>query len=67
MAKHDYRCRECDMWIEVERSILEEDDEAVLCDSCGEPMRKVYTPPGIVLRGRGWYKNPDSQEPHQPW
>lgn len=66
MAKYDYICRPCDMWIEIERSILEE-EEAVLCDACGEPMRKVYSPPGVVLKGRGWYSKPDNQEPTQPW
>lgn len=67
MAKYDYRCRDCDMWIEVEYSIHQEEEPVIPCDSCGEPMRKVFSNPGIVLKGRGWYSKPDSEGPLQPW
>ena len=55
MPKYDYRCRTCETWEEVERSI-HSDDQPVPCPTCQKDMQKVYGPVGIVLKGKGFYK-----------
>lgn len=55
MAKYDYRCRACETYHEVERSIHEEEIE-VPCPKCNTVLVRVYGPIGVVLKGQGFYR-----------
>jgi putative FmdB family regulatory protein len=55
MARYSYQCPKCDYYREVVRSMFE-DDLGQDCKFCEEPMNRVFTPPGVVFRGSGFYK-----------
>ena len=50
MPKYEYACKSCGERIEVKQSFV--DDALTDCPSCGGPLRKVFSSPGIVLKGR---------------
>ena len=52
MPKYDFACINCDIQIEAEFSI--HDNQRVECDKCGNAMAKVYTAPGAIFKGGGW-------------
>jgi putative FmdB family regulatory protein len=52
MPKYEFMCVDCGTHIEYEMSIVH--DTIPLCSRCKEPMRKVFTIPGIVFKGTGW-------------
>ena len=55
MPNYDYRCRtHTDIWTEVARS-FEERDDFPLCETCKEPMERVYSAPAIKFNGTGFY------------
>lgn len=62
MPLYAYRCRTCG----AEAAELFElgDAPAVLPFSCecGKPFKRIFSPPGIRLRGKGWAKHPDREE-----
>lgn len=53
MPKYDYRCGAGHQYEKREGF-----DAPPLqdCQVCGEPARRVLTPPAIVFKGSGWYK-----------
>src|SRR5438128_12634398 len=54
MPTYEYRCTECGQHVEVVQSFS--DDPLTECPACGGPLRKVFAPVGIVLKGSGFYK-----------
>jgi putative FmdB family regulatory protein len=54
MPTYEYACRECGEHVEVVQSF--KDDPLTECPACGGPLRKVFAPVGIVLKGSGFYK-----------
>src|SRR3954471_21691348 len=54
MPTYEYACKDCAEHIEVVQSF--KDDPLTECPSCGGPLRKVFAPVGIVLKGSGFYK-----------
>ena len=54
MPTYEYACKECGEHVEVVQSF--KDDPLTECPSCGGPLRKVFAPVGIVLKGSGFYK-----------
>lgn len=59
MAKYDYRCRECETYYEIERSIHDPESD-LACPVCTSTLTRVYGPVGVVLKGDGFYRT-DSQ------
>ena len=53
MPKYDYACFQCDTQFEYELSI---NHNKPFCDNCGYVMIQVYSAPGIVFKGSGFYK-----------
>lgn len=54
MPTYEYACQKCRIHIEIVQSFKDEPPEE--CAHCGGPLRKVFHPVGIVLKGSGFYK-----------
>src|SRR5436305_1648653 len=54
MPTYEYACKECAEHVEVVQSF--KDEPLTECPACGGPLRKVFAPVGIVLKGSGFYK-----------
>ena len=54
MPTYEYACKECGEHLEVVQSF--KDDPLTECPACSGPLRKVFAPVGIVLKGSGFYK-----------
>jgi putative FmdB family regulatory protein len=53
MPTYAYRGKVCDHEFEVRQSFS--DDPITECQVCGQPVRRVIHPAGIVFKGTGWY------------
>jgi putative FmdB family regulatory protein len=54
MPTYEYACTECGDRTEVVQSIA--DAPLTTCTVCGGPLRKVFSPVGIVFKGSGFYR-----------
>jgi putative FmdB family regulatory protein len=54
MPTYEYACTECGDRTEVVQSIT--DVPLTTCTVCGGPLRKVFSPVGIVFKGSGFYR-----------
>ncbi len=54
MPTYEYACRSCGTHVEVFQRIS--DEPLSVCGNCGGPLRKVFHPAGILLKGSGFYK-----------
>jgi putative FmdB family regulatory protein len=63
MPTYEYACKSCGEHVEVVQSFR--DDPLTECPACGGPLRKVFAPVGIVLKGSGFYKT-DSRATSKP-
>ena len=54
MPTYEYACKDCGEHVEVVQSF--KDEPLTDCPACGGPLRKVFAPVGIVLKGSGFYK-----------
>ena len=54
MPTYDYACTVCDERVEVVQRIT--DPPLTECPACGGPLRKVFSPVGVVFKGSGFYK-----------
>jgi putative FmdB family regulatory protein len=63
MPKYEYACKSCGERIEVKQSF--KDDPLTECPTCSGVLRKVFSSPGIVLRGPGFYRT-DHRSPYRP-
>src|SRR6266480_3976297 len=54
MPTYEYACKQCGEHLEVVQSFR--DEPLTECPSCGGPLRKVFAPVGIVLKGSGFYR-----------
>jgi putative FmdB family regulatory protein len=52
---YQYACTACDERLEAVQKFT--DDPLTKCEACGGPLRKVYSPVGIVFKGSGFYRN----------
>ena len=61
MPTYEYACTECGNRIEVVQSIS--DPPLTTCTVCGGPLRKVFSPVGIVFKGSGFYRTDSRGKP----
>ena len=54
MPTYQYACTECGERIEVVQRFT--DGPLTECPSCGGPLRKVFSPVGVVFKGSGFYR-----------
>lgn len=55
MPFYDYRCNDCNIIVEIYRSI--KDDSNVLCEICSEKMVRMFSDTTFQLKGGGWAKD----------
>src|SRR4051794_23644914 len=61
MPTYQYQCVSCGHRFEKFQSFSAEPVKA--CPVCGEPVKKVITPAGIIFKGSGWYIT-DNKKPN---
>ena len=54
MPTYEYACTRCGEHLEVVQSMSAE--PLTECPACGGPLRKVFSPIGIVFKGSGFYR-----------
>ena len=54
MPTYEYACTSCGEQLEVVQKFT--DDPLTVCPSCGNGLRKVFSPVGIVFKGSGFYR-----------
>jgi putative FmdB family regulatory protein len=63
MPTYEYACTECGARTEVVRSISAAPAPLTTCTVCGGPLRKVFSPVGIVFKGSGFYRTDSRGKP----
>ena len=53
MPTYEYACMSCGGHVEVVQSFS--DEPLRTCEVCGGPLKRVFHPVGIVLKGSGFY------------
>ena len=53
MPTYEYQCLSCGRHFDVVQRFS--DEPLRTCDVCGGPLRRVFHPVGIVLKGSGFY------------
>jgi putative FmdB family regulatory protein len=61
---YQYACTACDERLEAVQKFT--DDPLTTCEACGGPLRKVYSPVGIVFKGSGFYRTDSRNGSGQP-
>jgi len=64
MPTYEYACTECGDRTEVVQSFS--DEPPTTCTVCGGPLRKVFSPLGIVFKGSGFYRTDSRGKPSTP-
>ena len=54
MPIYEYRCPLCNTQMELELSM---DHDLVRCTDCGAQANRIYSVPGLVFKGKGFYVN----------
>jgi putative FmdB family regulatory protein len=55
MASYVYNCKGCGVFKEVIRGIREL-EVLPTCDTCGNFMKRIYSPVPVTFKGTGFYK-----------
>jgi putative FmdB family regulatory protein len=55
MPTYEYQCGTCGNRFEKFQSFS--DEPVKICPECGSPVKKVFSPAGIIFKGSGWYVN----------
>lgn len=53
MPTYEYACMSCGRHVEAVQSFS--DEPLRTCEHCGGPLKRVFHPVGIVLKGSGFY------------
>jgi putative FmdB family regulatory protein len=66
MPTYEYACLSCKRHTEAVQSFS--DEPLRTCPHCGGPLRRVFHPVGVVLKGSGFYStdNRPSRRPAEP-
>jgi len=64
MPTYEYACTECGDRTEVVQPISAA--APTTCTVCGGPLRKVFSPVGIVFKGSGFYRTDSRAKPSTP-
>jgi putative FmdB family regulatory protein len=55
MPTYEFRCPECHLTWGFEVGVSAYATTVFLCPDCGAQMARVFTPPGVILKGKGFY------------
>lgn len=54
MASYEYKCNTDSEVVIISRGMTE-DEIIPYCDTCNQPMSRVYSPPPVKFNGTGFY------------
>lgn len=54
MASYEYKCSADNQLVTISRGMTE-DEIIPYCDTCNEPMSRVYSAPPVKFNGTGFY------------
>jgi len=54
---YEYSCNECGTYGSIHRT-YDQDDYGLTCPACGLNMQRIYSAPGVILKGTGWGSKP---------
>lgn len=54
MPIYEYLCKTCNL-MTVEARSAEKRDDLPQCSGCKEPMKRIFSTPGISFKGSGFY------------
>jgi predicted nucleic acid-binding Zn ribbon protein len=54
VASYEYKCNN-DLEVVIISRGMTEDEIIPYCDTCNEPMSRVYSPPPVKFNGTGFY------------
>lgn len=54
MASYEYKCSNDSEVVVISRGMTE-DEIIPYCDTCNQPMSRVYSPPPVKFNGTGFY------------
>lgn len=54
MASYEYKCNADSEVVIISRGMTE-DEIIPYCDTCNQPMSRVYSPPPVKFNGTGFY------------
>ena len=63
MPTYEYQCLSCGRHTEAQQSFS--DEPLRKCPHCGGPLRRVFHPVGIVLKGSGFYSTDNRGSKHR--
>lgn len=61
MPTYHYRCKSCAHEFDQFQKFAE--DPLTVCPECGQEIRRVIQPVGVVFKGSGWYINDSRPAP----
>jgi putative FmdB family regulatory protein len=50
---YDFYCKKCDANFELQKSMNDENKDAI-CEKCNSQMNRVYFPAPAIFKGSGW-------------
>jgi len=53
MPTYEYQCAKCGHVFEVRQSFS--DTPVTKCVACSGKVKKLFTPPAIIFKGKGWH------------
>ena len=62
MPTYEYLCQTCSHRFETWQKMT--DEPLTVCPQCGNNLRKIYYPAGIVFKGSGFYKTDHGNGSH---
>jgi len=65
MPKYDYRCMMCNEVTELSQPMSFAVEPQIKCGACGNPAQRLYSSPGAVFKGGGFYST-DNPRPPKP-
>lgn len=54
MPTYQYTCIECDNSVDLQKAV-DDRDEPVICDGCGNLRKRSWNAPSITFNGPGFY------------
>lgn len=55
MATYEYQCLE-DSSVQAVSRTFDERDDLIVCNRCGNEMKRIFSAPAVTFNGPGFYK-----------